>query len=121
MSHKVFVYGSLKKGFGLSSVLRSATGGEEATTVEQFSMVSLGAFPAVVKSDVALTHISGEVYEVDDNTLRVLDEIEGNPDFYCREEVETSLGKAWMYILSEDDTEMELANNPVIVKHGVWR
>jgi gamma-glutamylcyclotransferase (GGCT)/AIG2-like uncharacterized protein YtfP len=47
-------------------------------------------------------HIVGEVYEVDEDTLDALDALEGHPDWYCREKVETPWKKAWVYLMPED-------------------
>ena len=46
-----------------------------------------GGFPGLIKEP--LSHIRGELYEVDDVVLKRLDWLEGHPDFYCREEIET--------------------------------
>ena len=41
----------------------------------------------------------GRVWEVNEDTFQVLDQIEGYPDFYDRKLVHTTEGKAWMYYL----------------------
>lgn len=80
---KVFVYGSLKKGFWNNVVLGNSNLLGEAFTTEDFFMTSVG-FPYIIpknlvtKSDVNLLPIKGEVYEIDtDETLRRLDNLEG--------------------------------------------
>lgn len=96
----VFVYGTLKQGFGNHRLLRNSKFLGKAETQPIFTMISLGAFPAVlVDGDVA---IKGEVYEVDENTMQQLDWLEGHPNFYRRIQVSTTLGPAWMYTIPSD-------------------
>jgi gamma-glutamylaminecyclotransferase len=101
--HLVFVYGSLKQGFGNHHFLRTATLLEATRTGSRaFRMESMGGFPAVVKNGSYA--IEGELYEVDDETLRNLDRLEGNGRFYNRELVFLSSGHtAWMYLLMPSD------------------
>ncbi|TXH08130.1 MAG: gamma-glutamylcyclotransferase [Spirochaetes bacterium] len=97
--HKLFVYGSLKRGFGNHRFLSESTFLATTTTADPaYSMLSLGAFPAVVDGGVDM--IQGELYEVDDNTLAQIDMLEGNGRFYERFQVLLSNGEvAWMYHL----------------------
>jgi gamma-glutamylaminecyclotransferase len=51
-----------------------------------------------------VSQIQGELYQIDDITLDLLDDIEGHPDWYRREQVEIclddgshSIKKAWIY------------------------
>ena len=51
----------------------------------------------------AVSQVTGEVYSVDDATLRRLDELEGHPDAYKREQAEVVLQggtelTAWIYL-----------------------
>ena len=99
MSNKVFVYGSLKKGYGNHSFLEG-TGAKflgPYVTPPEYKMVSCGGFPGVLKD--GNTPITGEVYEVDDAVFASLDRLEGNPDFYKRELISTPYGDAWVYII----------------------
>lgn len=99
---KVFVYGSLKRGFGNHGLLaRSKYLGEDKTR-RNFSMVSMRSFPGVLKFHEDANHapILGELYEVDAKTLEMLDRLESNGHFYQREKVRLDkLGLAWMYFL----------------------
>lgn len=98
MINKVFVYGTLKKGNTLRGIDKfgDAEFVSVAETVDsEFSMFSLGAFPAVTFGGVH--KVSGEVWQVGNETFDVLDQIEGYPDFYTRSVVETTAGPAWMY------------------------
>lgn len=79
--HLVFVYGSLKAGFGNHRLLSSS---EFVSTgeLDNAELYSLGGFPAVI---VGNDSVSGEIYEVDEATLKALDALEGHPRFYKRE------------------------------------
>ena len=102
MTHKVFVYGTLKEGFGNNALLRDATFVSRGCTVQPYLMLDTGGFP-VVFQDPAKHNVSGEVYEVDDATLAQLDRLEGHPSFYERKEITVDLGDTgiqdtcWMY------------------------
>ena len=96
---KVFVYGTLLSEEPNNILLSSSKFlGEDS--VEGFQMFNLGMFPACVPVSENFTGyatIVGEVWEVDDETLKRLDYLEGYPNFYDRKEVETSFGKALIY------------------------
>lgn len=111
---KVFVYGTLKKGYGNSYLLESSTYLGKHTTEEEYTMYSLGAFPAIMHSGD--TSITGEVYEIDDSTLTRLDTLEGYPHLYSREVIATPYGDAWVYSMVANTY---LLPN-MIVESGVW-
>ena len=104
--HKVFVYGSLKKGFGNHRFLEDSKYlGEFVTVGSHYHMFSLGSFPGVVReiTDVLSFDIHGELYEVDHDVFRSLDLLESNGSFYTRQYVEVCNDEegylAWMYLL----------------------
>jgi gamma-glutamylaminecyclotransferase len=104
--YMVFVYGSLKRGFGNHYFLRDAKYCGNTETVDAtFCMHSMGPFPAVTESNDNGYHITGELYEVDADTMLDLDKLEGNGVFYTRKlvKVYTLNGtvEAWMYLLAE--------------------
>lgn len=99
MGIKVFVYGSLKKGFcNHARFLDEATFlGETRTHSRAYKMYSFGMFPAVYKGGAY--SIEGELYEVTEEELVHLDRLESNGRFYNREEVKLANGEtAWMYL-----------------------
>lgn len=108
---KVFVYGSLKAGRHNHVLLLSATLLGEHVTTPEYTLYNLGAFPGVVCSGD--TAIQGEVYNVDEYTFQLLDQLEGYPMFYNRKEIDTPYGKSWLYYL-------EGGYGKHIVKGGVW-
>ena len=111
---KVVVYGTLKKGGGLDQHLREATFLGNFTTKPEFTMVNLGWYPGVIHSGT--TPIVGEVYEISDETFKMLDRVEGYPTLYTREEIETPYGVAWMYIYNVH--KIDSAFN--VVTDGNW-
>lgn len=105
--HRVFVYGSLKRGYHNNAVLsESQFIGERFTEDKTWVMRSLSSFPGVLRCDrpSSAAAISGELYEVDDRTLKRLDRLESNGQFYQRELVHLrgEDSPAWMYVLMND-------------------
>lgn len=97
----VAVYGTLRKGEGNHDLLSKSSYKGTYGLSGPFRMIDLGFFPAVMKSE-GKGHITVEVYEVGETEMRSLDYLEGHPDFYVRELVETPVGPAWMYFMPED-------------------
>ena len=79
-------------------------------------MVSMGAFPGIILSPDGPHHISGEVYQVDGETLWTLDIMEGHGDFFVRKKtlVEGIEEKVWYYILYDTDPIYQQPNCPLI-------
>jgi gamma-glutamylaminecyclotransferase len=113
MTTKVFVYGTLKKGFSNHSIIMTSPFVKEAATKPEFTMITLGGFPGILAN--GNTSIIGEVYEVSEFTLDRLDKLEGHPNWYRRtpitlldgDEVET-----YIYLHKERTQE--------IIDSGFW-
>lgn len=108
MTHRVFVYGTLKKGNSVRGLNMFSDRGvdfisDAVTTEAEYSLYDLGAFPAVTLG--GNNRISGEVWEVNDQMMEVLDSIEGYPDFYNRVITNTTSGPAWMYYIPDLDND----------------
>lgn len=115
MNTKVFVYGSLMRGYWNNRLLATAKFLGRRRTRSHFTMLSLGAFPALVRGRRA---IEGELYEVDSATLADLDRLEGAPRFYRREAVELADGTAAeLYVLADTIR----AEGREVVESGDWR
>lgn len=88
---KVFVYGTLKKGFHNHSLLENAKFLGKAETADLWTMVpnATRTFPYVLRQDdIFGDFISGEVYGVTASELERLDRLEGVPSHYKRQVVE---------------------------------
>ena len=115
----IIVYGTLMSGCGNHGFLKGSTYCGKIR-IKGFSMVSLGSFPAVTETGVSEDSVVGEVYEVDWNTIRRIDRLEGHPFFYQRKRIPIQLNvgghnikEAWIY----------LQDNPkgTSVSNGDWR
>ena len=101
-TYKVFVYGTLKSGGrvrGLDQFDGASVVGEAVTSDALYSLFDLGSFPCVCLN--GNQHVKGEVWEIDAETLKILDAIEGYPDFYNRKEIDTTQGKVWIYYIPD--------------------
>jgi len=111
---KVFVYGSLKQGFGNHNYhLDNSDFLGKSETLPQYSLFSLGAYPGVIKGGI--TAVQGELYGVNAEGLQRLDRLEGHPNYYHREKIETSEGEAWIYLLPEDQYK-----DYKVIEDGNW-
>ncbi len=112
----VFAYGSLKLYYLNHDKLKNARFVCATKTSEMYTMLDLGKFPGVVKSEndsPFLSKITGEVYEVDYDMLKCLDEFEGI--WFTREIVHIECGiSVWMYFLNAVPDKYE------IIENGMW-
>lgn len=73
----LFVYGSLKRGFGNHHFLRGQTFLGEAVTEPDYRLVDIGGFPGLVETEAeAGRAIRGELWSVQECCLRALDWLE---------------------------------------------
>lgn len=101
---KVFVYGTLKKGWGNNRLLQQdgAVFLYEHVFEGPFDMVDLHAFPGLIESpENQNSKIKGEVYLINDAVLSDLDRLEGNGSFYERRYIEQE--DFWVYVLMKTD------------------
>ena len=74
--HRVFAYGTLKRGFTNHRIIQSSTFVGEAYTAAQYRMLD-GRFPVLRDAGPDCMQISGELFDIDAPTLAQLDELEG--------------------------------------------
>lgn len=106
--HLVFVYGSLKKGFHNHWLLDKPDTkfiDDASSIAPNYAMVSLGSYPGLILGN---QRVSGELYEVSEDTFHSLDRLEGHPYVYKREQVRfKTVGKkvieAWVYLFKDTD------------------
>ena len=72
----IFVYGSLKRGYALHHLLEGQTFLGAATTFPLYRVFDLGSYPGLVDWPEGF-EVQGELYEVDAECLKRLDEAEG--------------------------------------------
>jgi gamma-glutamylaminecyclotransferase len=100
----IFVYGSLKRGYALHHLLEGQAFLGPVTTCPLYRIFDLGSYPGLVDWPEGLA-VQGELYEVDAECLKRLDEAEGvDEGLYARriiklqppfDRVETS---AWFWL-----------------------
>ena len=109
----VAVYGTLKKGFGNHIIIEHCEyiGSD---LLEGFDLYDLGPFPGVYVGD---NKVFVEIYQVDSEyTKRALDRLEGYPDLYTKDVVQTHFGSATIYIYNQ-----RLRDNDLLLKDGFWK
>lgn len=119
MPIRVFVYGTLKQGHGNHRLLAQSKFLGRCVVKDKHRLVSLGGFPGLVATpgDDEERPVSGEVYQVNEETLLSLDFLEGHPRFYERQKLSTPFKNAWAYYLpvqylSKGYPECDLTWNP---------
>ena len=115
--HLVFVYGTLRRGGARSMSVRFPAAKFIADAEVSGSLYDLGAHPGLLL-DGSDSPVTGEVYEVDDETLNKLDEFEASSN-YRRKQVELSLGArrrlGWTY-----EPSPEFYSPRTLITSGDW-
>lgn len=84
----IFVYGTLKRGFHNHDFLDTARFlGEDSVSGELYRD---GRLPLMIKGEGT---VHGELFEVQEERMALLDRLEGHPTWYRREPVVTHSGK----------------------------
>jgi gamma-glutamylcyclotransferase (GGCT)/AIG2-like uncharacterized protein YtfP len=105
--HYVFVYGTLKEGYYNHELLKDSEFIACAKTKDKYPMVNTEEyFPYLINDKGYGYHIEGEVYRVNQLTLLALDQLEGYPELYTREQIKIISGgielSAIVYFVKED-------------------
>jgi gamma-glutamylaminecyclotransferase len=132
----VFVYGTILSGMRNNHRVEGNKFIGKGKTIEKLYMSSLKSlsYPMIsyepFHSTQEITRITGEVYEIDEETLQDLDYLEGHPYFYTRQFVNVELEndsiiKAFCYIVLHPDIVEEVKNSyekrSKAVNDGDWR
>src|SRR5918993_52972 len=116
--HLVFVYGTLRRGGAGAMSVRFPGAKFIADAKVRGSLYDLGAYPGLLL-DEANSLVTGEVYEVDDETLDKLDEFEA-ASHYLRKQVEIPLGAqkrmCWVY-----EPDPEFYSLRTLITSGNWQ
>lgn len=86
MTTRIFVYGTLKRGYGNNYHIENAKFIGPAISVQPVYKMGTGGFPIVWEDGEGGAFLKGEVYEVNDAELADCDRLEGHPRSYKREE-----------------------------------
>lgn len=116
---KIFVYGTLKKGFHNNRLLTDAIYEGPAQTCDKYALYVQG-LPYMMKYP-QVSVIQGEVYTVDAETLRRLDILEGVPFFYIRETVEVEVNNTVMDVDCYFYNGAEMLDERYINKNGIYK
>lgn len=101
---KVFVYGTLKRGYRLNKHMSNAKYIAEAKLPG--ILFHLDAFPAMYHDNQLSCKVLGEVFEVPASEIASLDAIEGVPTLYERHRVYLAPhGPVWVYLFPKDRAE----------------
>ena len=81
---KVFVYGTLMRGYGNNRLMKGQTYLGKGTTLPLYKLFAVGGFPGMKMPMYDGVAVEGEVWLVDDGCLARLDSLEGVPVMYKR-------------------------------------
>lgn len=128
----VFSYGTLKRGFPNYRLIKEAKASYmgEAITNQKYPLLQAGRWNApflIDRKDYPGSHrIKGELFEVDENGMNVLDEFEGvGSGYYKREKIKVSYKtksneelttEAWCYFCDQETSTL-LKNAATFISH----
>jgi gamma-glutamylcyclotransferase (GGCT)/AIG2-like uncharacterized protein YtfP len=117
--HLVFVYGTLRRGDAGAMSTRFPGSKFIAGAKVSGSLYDLGAYPGLLLNE-SNSLVTGEVYEVDDETLNELDDFEAS-SYYWRKQVEISFGDhsrtCWIYV---PEDKPEFYSQRTLITSGDW-
>ena len=117
---RVFVYGTLRKGEENHGLLARARMLGTTKADDGYTMIDLGDYPAVISN--GKNAVFGEVYEISEDMLKGVDELEECPDYYRRMLIATPYGNAWIYVLARlpDEYTCEISSGDWS-EYRAWR
>ena len=129
---RLFVYGTLRQGGTNHHLVSGSPYLGPATTTESYVIATQTSrsFPYIFKHpELYAIPVQGEMYEINQETVRRLDMLEGHPDHYRRQQilVTTPKGDAYAcaaYILEDAEMIRDIAEGLgesfVYVQNGDW-
>jgi len=88
--YKLFTYGTLRRGFNNHSMLRNSIFLGESMTKESYLLTDIGLPILINYQGDGAKRVKGELYIVTQETLNMLDRLEGHPMLYRRETIKVS-------------------------------
>jgi gamma-glutamylcyclotransferase (GGCT)/AIG2-like uncharacterized protein YtfP len=86
---KVFVYGTLKRGYHNHRILGDSKFLSEATTKPLYKLYDCGSYPCITFDEKDGRAIKGELFEVSSSDILMnLDWLEAVPDLYRRDKIQ---------------------------------
>ena len=106
---RLFVYGTLKRGGYRSKLLDEQKFLKEAETLPCYRLFKIMDFPGMVRDEKHGYSVKGELWEINNECLLLLDRIEGHPDLFRRGRVELKSGEfpVIAYFWQKDATHFE--------------
>ena len=112
----LFVYGTLKRGFGNNPLIKHTEFIGEAITIDRFDLSGIG-FPCAYPNRKGKL-LQGEIYNLKGKDFITTDSLEGNGSLYQRELREFICDgiilEAWIYIIIEPFTKPYKVDSDVI-------
>lgn len=99
--HRVFVYGTLKRGLRNAHLL-SGSRFVSAAEVPGFALYDLGDYPGIVPTGTSDDKVPGEIFEVTAETLAKLDRLEDEGTLYRRECLRIGNVDTFIYVYLPD-------------------
>ncbi|MEJ7731463.1 MAG: gamma-glutamylcyclotransferase family protein [Polyangiaceae bacterium] len=114
---RLFLYGTLMRGEANHHLLGPRTRAvAAAVTAPRYRLVDLGEYPVLLGGGAEA--VRGELYDLDEATLRRLDRFEGHPSLFRRQPVELASGAVVDAYLAGPAI---LLAGSVVVRGGDWR
>lgn len=118
--YTVICYGTLRQACSNHHIIQGSTFLGTGKLIKPATMYSNRSFPILSFTPTSSHSIVVEVYQVDTNTLKRLDQLEGYPQWYARSEEEVHLENGekiigWVYHQAFEKHRLQL-----IVESGDW-
>jgi len=105
----VFAYGTLMNGYGNHRYYLSQSEYLGKGEITGYALYAVSSFPGIVPE--CGEKVKGEVYQLDQDTLKRLDNLEGKGNLYLRKKVEVRVNgqivQAWTYIWNRETSDIE--------------